>query len=95
MKTTIKRAASGALACSLLVLSLPFASALEYHYDADLYDNHFYAPTSSNHALDLDSKDDSGGSAIVVPSDSMDTDADQTAPRTGSPIIPVGSYIDP
>ena len=94
MKTTIKRAASGVLACGLLVLSLPFASALEYRYDADLYDNHFYTPTSSNHALDLDSKDDSGGSTIVVPSGSMGTEADQTTPRTGSPIIPVGSYID-
>lgn len=95
MRNTIKRAAGGALACGLLVLSMPFASALEYHYDADLYDNHFYTPTSGNHALDLDSNDDSGGSAIVVPSDSMDTDTDQTAPRAGSPIIPVGSYIDP
>ncbi|MFR3787035.1 MAG: class D sortase [Agathobaculum desmolans] len=95
MRNTIKRAAGGALVCGLLVLSIPCVSALEYHYDADLYDNHFYTPTSGNHALDLDSKDDSGGSAIVVPSDSMDTDTDQTAPRAGSPIIPVGSYIDP
>ena len=78
MKTIIKCAAGGALVCGLLALSIPCASALEYHYDADLYDNHFYAPTSGNHALDLDSKDDSGGNAIVVPSDSMDTDTDQT-----------------
>ena len=85
------RAVSGAL----LALSPLLASALEYRYDADLYDNYFYTPTSSNHALDLDTKDDSGGSTIVVPSDSMDTDARQTTPRTGSPIIPVGSYIDP
>ena len=95
MKNTYKRAVSGALACCLLALSPPLASALEYRYDADLYDNYFYTPTSSNHALDLDSKDDSGGSTIIVPSDSMDTDADQATPRTGSPIIPVGSYIDP
>lgn len=89
------RVASGVLACSLLVLSLPFASALEYHYDVDLYDNHFYTPTSSNHALELDSKDDSGGSTIVVPSGSMDPGTDQIAPRDGAPIIPVGAYIDP
>lgn len=95
MKNTLKRAFSGAIACSLLVLSLPFASALEYHYSAGLYDNYFYTPTSSNHALDLDSKDDSGGSTIIVPSDSMGTDAEQTTPRAGSPVIPVGSYIDP
>ena len=71
MKSIVKRALSGAMACSLLVLSLPFVSALEYHYDAGLYDNHFYTPTSSNHALDLDSADDRGGAAIIVPSDSM------------------------
>ena len=94
MKTAIKRAVSGALTCCLLALSPTFASALEYRYNADLYDNYFYNPTSSNHARDLDSKDDSGGSTIIVPSDSMGTDADQTTPRTGSPIIPVGSYID-
>ena len=90
MKNTLKHAVSGALACCLLALSPPLASALEYRYDADLYDNYFYTPTSSNHALDLDSKDDSGGGTIVVPSDSMGTDADQTTPRTGSPIIPAG-----
>ena len=45
MKTTIKYAFRGALACGLLVLSLPFVSALEYHYDAGLYDDHFYTPT--------------------------------------------------
>ena len=95
MKTTIKYAFRGALACGLLILSLPFVSALEYHYSADLYDDHFYTPTSSNHALDLDSKDDHGGAAIVVPSDSMGMDAEQTTPRAGSPVIPIGSYIDP
>ena len=95
MKTTIKYAFRGALACGLLILSLPFVSALEYHYSADLYDDHFYTPTSSNHALDLDSADDRGGAAIIVPSDSMGTDAEQTIPRAGSPVIPVGSYIDP
>lgn len=95
MNIIIQRTLRGALVCSLLVLSLPFASALEYHYSADLYDNYFYTPTSSNHALDLDSKDDSGGSAIIVPSDSMDTDAEQTTPRAGSLVIPIGSYIDP
>ena len=87
MKTTIKYAFRGALACGLLILSLPFVSALEYHYSADLYDDHFYTPTSSNHALDLDSKDDHGGAAIVVPSDSMGMDAEQTTPRAGSPYL--------
>ena len=91
MKSIVKRALSGAMACSLLVLSLPFVSALEYHYDAGLYDNHFYTPTSSNHALDLDSADDHGGAAIIVPSDSMGTDAEQTIPRAGSRVIPIGS----
>ena len=43
MKNTYKRAVSGALACCLLALSPPFASALEYRYDADLYDNYFHA----------------------------------------------------
>ena len=95
MKNAIKRAVRGALACCLLALSPPLASALEYRYDANLYDNYFYTPTSSNHALDLDNKDDSGGGTIVVPSDSMDTNSGRTTPRTGSPIIPVGSYIDP
>ena len=56
MKTIIKCAAGGALVCGLLALSIPCVSALEYHYDADLYDNHFYTTTSGNHALDLDSK---------------------------------------
>lgn len=50
----LSRAVSGALACCLLALSPLLASALEYRYDADLYDNYFYTPTSSNHALDLD-----------------------------------------
>ena len=73
------------------IFTFPFASALEYHYSADLYPNHFYAPTSSNRALDIDSADNSGGAAIVVPSAGMGTDADSTAPREGSPVIPVGS----
>lgn len=71
------------------------ASALEYHYSADLYTNHFYTSTSSNRALDIDSADNSGGTSIIIPSDSMSTDADNTTPREGSPVIPVGSYIDP
>ena len=33
-------------------------------YTAPLYDDYFYTPTSSNHALDLDSKSDSGGTAV-------------------------------
>ena len=49
------------------IFTFPFASALEYHYSADLYPNHFYAPTSSNRALDIDSADNSGGAAIIVP----------------------------
>ena len=77
------------------IFTFPFASALEYHYSADLYPNHFYAPTSSNRALDIDSADNSGGAAIIVPSAGMGTDADSTAPREGSPVIPVGSYVDP
>ena len=63
------------------IFTFPFASALEYHYSADLYPNHFYAPTSSNRALDIDSADNSGGAAIIVPSAGMGTDADSTAPR--------------
>ena len=39
---------------SLALLISP-ASALEYHYTADLYPNHFYTSTSSNRALDIDS----------------------------------------
>lgn len=95
MKSEFRRTLSSILAISLTMFSPPLASALEYCYDANLYDNYFYTPTSSNHTLDLDSKDDSGGGTIVVPSDSMDTNTDQTTPRTGSPIIPVGLYIDP
>ena len=49
------------------IFTFPFASALAYHYSADLYPNHFYAPTSSNRALDIDSADNSGGVAIIVP----------------------------
>lgn len=77
------------------VTFLTTASALEYHYTADSYPNHFYTPTSSNRALDIDSADNSGGAAIIVPSAGMGTDADSTTPREGSPVIPVGSYIDP
>lgn len=77
------------------VTFLTTASALEYHYTADSYPNHFYTPTSSNRALDIDSADNSGGAAIIVPSAGMGTGADSTAPREGSPVIPVGSYIDP
>lgn len=76
------------------VTFLMAASALEYHYTADCYPNHFYTPTSSNRALDIDSADDSGGATIIIPSDSMSTDANSTTPRAGLPVIPVGSYID-
>ena len=79
---------------SLALLISP-ASALEYHYTADLYPNHFYTSTSSNRALDIDSADDSGGASIIISSDSMSTEADSSTPREGSPVIPVGSYIDP
>lgn len=79
----------------LLSLTIPTSSALEYNYLVDIYSNHFYTSTSSNCALDIDSADDSGGASIIIPSDSMSTDADNTAPRDGSPVIPVGSYIDP
>ncbi len=91
------RSKSQTLLCAALMLGsvICSASALEYHYSSDLYSNHFYTPTSSNHALDLDSKDDSGGTTIVVPSDSMGGDGEQPVTRDGSPIIPVGSYIDP
>lgn len=82
----------GSLSLALLISP---ASALEYHYTADLYPNHFYTSTSSNRALDIDSADDSGGASIIIPSDSMSTDADNATPREGSPVIPVGSYIDP
>ena len=78
---------------SLALLISP-ASALEYHYTADLYPNHFYTSTSSNRALDIDSADDSGGASIIISSDSMSTKADSSTPREGSPVIPVGSYID-
>ncbi len=71
------------------------ASALEYSYSADLYSNYFYSPTSSNHALDLDLASDSGGSTIVLASSSMGGDASQSGTLANSPIIPVGSYIDP
>ena len=83
-----------ATAISAIMVSYS-ASALEYHYTADLYPNHFYTSTSSNRALDIDSADDSGGASIIIPSDSMSTDEDNTTPREGSPVIPVGSYIDP
>lgn len=79
---------------SLALLISP-ASALEYHYTVDLYPNHFYTSTSPNRALDIDSADNSGGASITIPSDSMSADADNTTPREGSPVIPVGSYIDP
>lgn len=79
----------------LSITLLSYAFALEYHYTANLYPNHFYTSTSSNRALDIDSADDSGGVSIVIPSDSMSTDADNSTPRGGSPVIPVGSYIDP
>ncbi len=79
----------------IIMTMLTNASALEYHYTANLYPNHFYTSTSSNRALDIDSADDSGGASIIIPSDSMSADADNTAPREGSPVIPVGSYIDP
>lgn len=82
-----------ALLSSLLLI--PTVSALEYHYAADLYPNHFYTSTSSNRALDIDSADDSGGATIIIPSDSMSTDEDNTTPREGSPVMPVGSYLDP
>ena len=75
------------------IFTFPFASALAYHYSADLYPNHFYAPTSSNRALDIDSADNSGGAAIIVPSAGMGTGAESTAPREGSPVILVGSYV--
>lgn len=90
-----KRFVCAALLGSAFFCTVPQALALEYHYGADLYDNHFYTPTSSNRALDLDNADDTGGAAIVVPSDSMDTTADAATPRAGTPVIPVGSYIDP
>lgn len=90
-----KRFVCAALLGSAVFCFTPQAAALEYHYETDLYDNHFYTPTSSNRALDLDSADDTGGAAIVVPSDSMDTTADAATPRAGTPVIPVGSYIDP
>lgn len=86
------------ISCSIIVWSVivsQTATALEYHYKADPYPNHFYTSTSSNRALDIDSADDSGGASIIIPSDSMSIDADNTAPRDGSPVIPVGSYIDP
>lgn len=88
MKRSFKYTACGVLVCNLLVSAMPFSSALEYHYDADLYDNYFYTPTSSNHALDINSKDDSGGSTIIVPSSGMNSD-------TEAPTIPIGTYIDP
>ena len=79
---------------SLALLISP-ALALEYHYTADLYPNHFYTSTSANQALDIDSADDSGGASIIISSDSMSTEADSSTPREGSPVITVGSYIDP
>ncbi len=92
----MKRNLRPLLCAALLVGSaISSASALEYHYSADLYDNYFYTPTSSNHALDLGSKDDSGGTTIVVPSGSMGGDGSHAVTREGSPAIPVGSYLDP
>lgn len=79
----------------IIMTMLTNASALEYHYTANLYPDHFYTSTSSNRALDINSADDSGGASIIIPSDSMSTDADNTTPREGSPVIPIGSYIDP
>ena len=76
-----------ATAISAIMVSYS-ASALEYHYTADLYPNHFYTSTSSNRALDIDSADDSGGASIIIPSDNMSTDADSTTPREGSPCFP-------
>lgn len=67
------------------IFTFPFASALEYHYSADLYPNHFYAPTSSNRALDIDSADNSGGAAIIVPSAGMGTDATAQRPAKAHP----------
>lgn len=81
--------------CTCISIMMQVATALEYHYAADLYPNHFYVSTSSNQALDIDSADDSGGASIIIPSDSMSTDAGSTTPCEGSPVIPVGSYIDP
>ena len=69
------------------IFTFPFASALAYHYSADLYPNHFYAPTSSNRALDIDSADNSGGAAIIVPSAGMGTGAESTAPREARPLF--------
>jgi len=85
------------LFCTTLALGsfIGSASALEYHYSADLYDNYFYTPTSSNHALDLKSEADSGGTTIIIPSDSMGRNDEQAVTRDGSPAIPVGSFIDP
>lgn len=88
MKSTVK-----ALLCAGLITGtlIAPASALEYYYEADLYSNYFYTPTSSNRALDLDSADDTGGSAIVVKSESME----QPSAQSGGASIPVGTYIDP
>jgi len=85
------------LLCAVLIAgsAVSSASALEYSYGADMYDNYFYTPTSSNHALDIDSASDSGGSAVVVQSASMGGDASQNGTLNNSPRIPVGSYIDP
>ena len=80
----------------LLAFTLP-AAALEYHYGTDLYDNQFYTSTSSNDALNIDSKDDSGGQTIVVKTDSMggDGSTDSGGTLNDSPIVNVGDYVNP
>ena len=85
------------LLCAALIAgsAIGSASALEYSYQADLYDNYFYTPTSSNHALDLNNASDSGGSTVVVGSASMEKGTNQGGAAGNSPVIPVGSYIDP
>gem|GEM_PF-6134655 len=85
------------LLCATLIAgsAMGSASALEYSYQADLYDNYFYTPTSSNHALDLNNASDSGGSTVVVGSASMEKGTNQSGAAGNSPAIPVGSYIDP
>lgn len=82
---------------SALILSsvIAPASALEYRYSADLYDNYFYTPTSSNDAIAIDSKSNNGGTPIVVQSASMATGNSSDDTSMGSSAIPLGSYIDP
>lgn len=91
---TIKQITKPFLAGVMALTFMLPASALEYRYDADLYDNTFYSPTSSNDAIAIDSKDDSGGATIVVKSPSMGGSGG-TAALNGSPSIPVGSFVDP